>query len=179
MKVREWLNSHGEMGKALTREGGGLDYFTTILDAEVIGLPCKSCGGSGECVGCGGRGGMNGTQHVRGYAEDVYADCGLCNGTGTCPDCAEAPVYVIAPEAWEAAKTAVGVELIRVAYQEGEGMKFDVREESLGQRTERIALAVLQVLLPGARVAEEVRRQARVWKGAATDIAILAKQEEE
>lgn len=54
----------------------------------------------------------------------------------------------------EAAKTAVGVELVRVAYQEGDDMKFDVREESLAQRSERIARAALEAAALDIKVEE-------------------------
>lgn len=38
---------------------------------------------------------------------------------------------------------------------------------------EDIAVAILTAVLPKLRVAREIRKQARVWKGTASDIAIL------
>ncbi len=42
--LRDMLESQGPLGKELVREGGGLDYFTDLLDATVY-RSCPECGG--------------------------------------------------------------------------------------------------------------------------------------
>lgn len=166
MKVREWLDLQGPLGKELARRGGGLDYFTSILDAEVIGLPCPTCGGSKECPKCGGRG----TLQVAPWSDAALreygaaAPCGTCKGTGTCPDCP--PPVVIAPEAMEAAAEAM-YELMRQmkearslrtvqAFQQPLLPPWNELDEPSKHAFRLHARAALQALLPGARAAKEV-----------------------
>lgn len=94
----------------------------------------------------------------------------------TCPDCADAPVYVIVTEAWEAFVCAcdnteclvranpdepVTVTTKRAAAEEWDYQGNDVScrmdFETWWAEREAAARALLQVLLPGARVAKEVR----------------------
>lgn len=133
--LREFLAAQGPLGEELVRKGGGLDYFTDILDAHVIRGTCPTCGGSRKCRRCDGKG-----KWVY-ELELAMIDCDDCGGSGDCPDCADAPVWVIAPEAWEA---------FRAAWRKWrkERQQIDVEHAAL--------IDVLQALLPGARRAKEV-----------------------
>lgn len=103
MKVREVAlrdvgrsDTPDRLGKYIGREGDKAwnDCFDAVMrrfgDAEVIGLPCPTCGG-------------------KRFIAKPSGDLPDAGSTFTpCPDCAEAPVYVIAPEAMEAAAKVLG-----------------------------------------------------------------------
>ena len=92
MKMREWLDDKDTPGglemSDWMEEGEEFYVLPTdspVLDAEVIGLPCPTCGG-------------------RGKRKDIWA--GAVREVA-CPDCADTQVWVIAPEAMEAAAKAL------------------------------------------------------------------------
>lgn len=147
MKVRAWLEDQGEIGKALVTPDSDLSCFApSLLDAEVIGLPCKTCGGS------------------KVIEKPVVAD----GETQTfskepCPDCADAPVYVIAPEAMEAFVCSRSSVTLDTDTKEGawkiarDNFRHNRRSfEEWWEAQEASARRALQLLLPGARVATEV-----------------------
>ncbi len=190
MKVREWLDDLYrklcEAGTAccpspLTDPTVKATFRTVVmaaeidglLDAEVIGLPCPTCGGSGS---------VSGAQDFPGGDEGYDVTC------APCPDCLDT-TRVIAPEAWVNVKDEVLYQLeLATSMDDIDDAHLD---GALG--------AILQVLLPSARVATELRSAFRFkgdpgeaneydtgWyrfclKGGAESctIAILAKQEEE
>jgi hypothetical protein len=73
-----------------------------------------------RCPVCQGRGGWHGTQTVRGYAEDVFADCECCKGTGR-----------VTEEGYRIWRAAVDAE--RMVYRK----KYDPLIEMLDAREER------------------------------------------
>ena len=96
-----------------------------LLKARVIRL-CPTCGGT--CFR---------TRTLYDDASQPYHETDLC------PDCANAPTFVIASEAWE---------VFKAAYREW-------RDQEQTIAVEHAALTdILQALLPGARVAKEVGR---------------------
>ena len=172
MKVRDVVTSLPCDGATALAVIGALGD-AGLLDAEVIGLPCKTCGGSGF--------------RTRTLDDDMGQPY---HETDTCPDCTDTPVYVIAPEAWEAVATVIkaGFAIAYAHAGEIDGDEFP----------QTIAAEVLQALLP-ARVAKVVGHihdnspgdpTFYLWTDGdaadvdgyaimAHDIAILAEQEEE
>ena len=122
-----------------------------VLDAEVIGL-CPTCGGSKKCPKCGGRG----TLQVPRWSEAAEREfgpaipCGECSGTGICSDCADIPVWVIAPEAMEAFVCALA------GANEWLCSQAEIAMGEHREAAEKYAPELLQALLPGAREAEEI-----------------------
>lgn len=108
-------------------------------DAHIIRGTCATCGGSGK-------------------RKDKWA--GAVREVA-CPDCADTPVWVIAPEAWEAFARALvaaasGLDETGEEWNEAmEGMWEESYDEAVARFKER-APAVLQSILPGARRAKEV-----------------------
>ena len=108
-----------------------------ILDARIIRGTCPTCGGSGK-------------------RKDKWAG-GVREVA--CPDCADVPVFVIEPAAWEAAMGCFLVDSLR-------GIDF---EDTLSR--------ILQALLPGARVAEEVLTALVMHGGIALSTAVALSSE--
>lgn len=138
-----------------------------LWGARVIRGICPTCGGSRKCGYCSGDG------LVPREDESGWVRCGPCGGTGDCPDC---KVWAIAAEAWEAfvlacddtgclvgADSDESVTVItkqaaaeRWAFQ-GNDVACHVDFETWWGGLEERATTILQALLPGARVAKEVR----------------------
>lgn len=157
------------------------DAFMRLLgDAEVIGLPCPTCGGEQF---------IDGATHLPwSKALRQSAELGGEYIRIPCPDCPDT-TWVIAPEAWEAARFALACDM---------GAISDDDDEDANAYHGECLTRILQALLPGARVAEWVRTMKHcknllsdvddadtarptVWStdiDVGDDIAILAKQEE-
>ena len=144
MTVRKEMN--GPFVDEVTRE----EYYTVgsrdpILDARIIRGTCPTCGGLRQVP----------SEELDGHVAMQVSE--------PCPDCADAPVTVIEPAAMEAfvcvrswpgfkdirSKSAARDWHNRIA----EADHFD----ALWADAESHALPLLQALLPGARVAEEIR----------------------
>ncbi|MCK4512641.1 hypothetical protein KAW64_12930 [bacterium] len=115
-------------------------------DAEVIGL----------CPTCGGKRYVTGAEDFPGGDEGYDVTCSRC------PDCADAPVWVIEPAAMEAFVCAVHPMLVKTDVRtRAEAVLWFQTWSSGGfddwwERASADCVPVLQALLPGARVAESV-----------------------
>ena len=143
MKVKEWLReNHRELSLPEKHDGDDIRAGQAFLDAEVIGLPCKTCGGL----------------RIAPTKPDG-------SGCQVCPDCADTPVYVIAPEAWEAFVCACA-ELPEDIRSKADACTWHYGDDGKApsacifddwwELCEDNAHCALQALLPGARVAEKV-----------------------
>ena len=92
----------------------------------------------GTCPTCGGSRGVERAIVVDGEVQTFSKE--------SCPDCADTPVFVIEPAPWRDCKTVLKGMVPRGS------RTVAAREEQI----EKHATAVLQALLPGARVAESV-----------------------
>lgn len=156
MKLRELvtdLSCDGATTLAVIGALGGAG----ILDAEVIGVPCKRCGGDGQIDS------LSGKPFPSGY--DVESALEVI--PVQCPDCADAPVYVIAPEAMEAFVCATHPMLVKTDVKTRTEAALWFQTWSSGgfdnwwERATADCVVVLQALLPDARVAKEVVAGAR------------------
>ncbi|MCK4511121.1 hypothetical protein KAW64_05240 [bacterium] len=117
-----------------------------ILDARIIRGICPTCGGS------------------KGVERAIVVDGEVQTfSKESCPDCADTPVFVIEPAAWRDCKTVLKGMVPRGS------RTVKAREAQI----ETHAVALLQALLPGARVAEEVGSLSIEHVGDGTPIAML------
>jgi hypothetical protein len=139
MKLREVLEPCVRREKGLTMPTDVSPWAALkdagLLDAEVIGL-CKTCGGSRS---------VSGAQDFPGGDEGYDVTCSPCQD---CPD----TTWVIAPEAWVAAIEAMA------EHGANDGNEATKRELLRLYRCtyEKELGAILQALLPGARVAKSI-----------------------
>lgn len=120
----------------------------SLLDARIIRGACPTCGGIGQ----------------------VPATHMPAGATERCPDCANTPVWVIEPAAWEA--FVCSCIWLKAVTKEEASRKWRMPHQSLGELlpgepdecefdewwawVESIALSTLQALLPGVKSCKEV-----------------------
>ena len=140
--LRELLESQGPLGKELASKGGGLDYFTDLLDATVY-RSCSECGDEGWVVRLQG-GGCDPASGDEGEPPDISQE--------PCPTCADSPTAIVESALRERAISDMVSGLDNVLRDTKAGFNVESAEEL----APHIVDAVLSVVLPRVRWAKEV-----------------------